>query len=558
MTDWLETNTTLNGKPFSVDRYEFQRQIINDMHPNMDVMKISQVGLTECEIRKALAFLIRNRGVSLIFTLPNEKLYDKISKTRIQPLVAKDSVFNPETSNKPVRSKEVMQFGDSWLFVTGCTEGDATSISADAVFNDEVDLSPQNMLALFNSRLQNSDYKISQRFSTPTFPSYGIDMGFQSSDQHVRLIKCVSCNHWNWPEFNSLFITVPGLPSFVDQPIEIDDSMIDDIDVLNSFVHCEKCRTPLDLSDLASQEWVPRYPGRTHSRGYHITPFTTDRLPVSYILSQLLKYKKRDYLRGFYNTVLGHPYSDGNIRLEVASIEKCFTGQSTVPSVDSIQAVWVGIDMGQTCHIVLGKGNGVSDMHVFSFKSVHVDDVLETVKDICDTYNVVGGSVDRHPYEPTAQEIWKVSKNKILPVEYRGAKEVNLIFDALKDVSHGQVERTMMLDEVVRQIKTRHFPFSGYGQYRNTIIEHLRDMIRDEQPEQPATWKKLTGQDHYFHALGFLLTGPKLQEVIRIRNKEEIRTVAMVITADVKDRTENLPAFQNKPSTDKVIRGIYR
>jgi hypothetical protein len=110
--------------------YEFQEAILNDMHPNMDVIKCSQVGLTEVEIRKVLGFLKRNRGVSAIFTLPNEKLYDKISKTRIQPLISNDRCFNPDNATRPVRSKEVMQIDDSWLYVTGCAESDATSTSA--------------------------------------------------------------------------------------------------------------------------------------------------------------------------------------------------------------------------------------------------------------------------------------------------------------------------------------------------------------------------------------------------------------------------------------------
>lgn len=558
MTDWVCSNTTLAGRPFTVKGYEFQEAILNDMHPNLDVIKCSQVGLTEVEIRKALAFLKRNRGVKLIFSLPNEKLYDKISKSRIQPIVNKDKVFNPDSPTRPVRSKEVMQFDDSWLYVTACTEGDATSTSADAVFNDEVDISPQDMLVLFNSRLQNSEFKINQRFSTPSFPSFGIDAGFQASDQHLNLIKCVYCNHWNWPELARRFINIPGLPDHIEHITEIDDSIIDDIDIVASHVQCEKCKSPLELGDPSLRQWVPKYPGRSHARGYHVTPFSTSRLPVSYILTQLLKYKKRDYLRGFHNTVLGLPYSDGNIRLELDAINACFTSEMMIPEISRDLPVWAGIDVGQTCHIVLGTGTCAENMRAFAFKTIHIDKLVATVEQIDKDYNLVGGSIDRHPYEPTADEVMRKSKGKIIPVEYRGREEVKLSYNEFDDLTHAQVDRTSMLDTVVRVIKNRSFQMSGFQHFKSIIIEHLRDMVRDEQPEKPATWVKLTQQDHFFHSIGFLLVAPLIREIVRLHQKDEIRTMALIGVVDVKDGTKDLLGRKNKPLDSSINRGhIY-
>lgn len=546
MTDWIEANTTLRGKPFSVKDYWFQRRILDDMHPNMDVIKCSQVGLTEGQIRKALAFLKRNRGVSLIFTLPKEDMFKRVSKTRVKPIVDKDKVFNTEEDVGSVRSMDLMQFGDSFLYLTGCTEGDATSIPADAVFNDEVDLSPQNMLALFQSRLQGSDFKINQRFGTPTFPQFGIEMGFAASDQHVYLVKCDSCGHWNWPEFTWNFIVVPGAPNNLEGPVDLDESMQDDLDIEGSYVKCEKCHSPLDLGREDNREWVARFPGRTHARGYHVTPFSTGKLPVSYIITQLFKYKKRDYLRGFYNTVLGLAYSDGNIRLDREVIMACFTANMSPPPIDPSDPVWIGIDMGQTCHITVGIGDSPENVHVVRWLEVHVDDVVRTVKDLCETYNVIGGAVDRHPYEPTADEIFEVSNGRVVPVEYRGQKDVNLVYDEFKQLSRAQANRTALLDLVPRAIKNRHVAFSGYGHKREMIIEHLRDLVRDEKPETPASWQKLTGDDHYFHSLGFLLYAFRLREVIRAQYKEDVRTMLTIGKTNFGEPIPGLLGRKNK------------
>lgn len=517
MGEWLCQNTTLRGRPFSFNRYPFQRRIADDMHPNMDVIKPSQVGLSEIQIRKSLGFVARNRGTTLIFTMPNEKMFKRMSTTRIKPLVEEEKVFNLETrtGEKPTRSMGLYQVGTSFMFVTGATEGDATSISADAVMNDEVDLTDQQMLALFNSRLQNSDYKLNQRFSTPTFSNFGVDKGFAVSDQHSYLCKCDACGHWNDPIFRPQFIEIPGLPDDLNSLTEIDEQMIDDgrIDLVNAYVKCERCHAALDLGREGNREWVAKYPSRTHHRGFRVSPFSTSRLSVEYIVTQLLKYKSRDYLRGWHNTVLGEAYTDGNSRLSDADIDACFTGRMEVPEVDPTAPTWLGIDMGQTCHLIVGQGNSAEDMHCIRFMEVPIKELSETVKDMLGTYNVIGGSCDRHPYTPSADELWEISQGKIIPVEYRGQKPVNLIKDQVTEqVTHAQMNRTLLLDQVAGAVRRKKVRFSGYGGQKSIITDHLKDMVRDENPETEAKWVKLTGNDHYFHAAGFLLAGVKLKE----------------------------------------------
>lgn len=494
---------------------------------------------TEVQIRKALAFLVRNRGTKGIFTLPNEPLMDKVSQTRIQPITERDKVFNTEQDKKAVRSKTIMQFGDSFLYVTGCTEADATSTSADFVMNDEVDISPQDILALFNSRLQDSDWKINQRFSTPTFPSFGIDLGFSSSDQKVYMAKCEACNHYNVPEFSRQFCHIPGLPDYIENLDEIEDSLANELDLENAYVCCEKCGYRLNLGDESLRQWVPKYPGRKRLRGYHVTPFCTDRLPLSYLIQQLGKYKKREYKRGFYNTVLGEGYSDGNIRLDESAIRACMTEFSRMPDVGSDVPLSVGIDMGQTCHLTLAAG-GENNLDVVLFEAIPVDLIVDRSKEICAKYNVVRGAVDRHPYEPTADEIMRVSDGKIIPTEYRGTAELNVVKNKFGQVTHAQVNRTMHLDAIASDIRNRRCSFSGYGHYKTTVVEHLRDMVRDEQPEKPAEWKKLTGNDHFFHSLAFTKSSFKIKELVAQVTQEEIRTMTMYTTVKVETNTDGL------------------
>lgn len=512
--DWMCANTSLQGKKFSFARYPFQKAIADDMHPNLDCIKPSQVGLSEVQIRKVLTILARNPGKTAIFTLPNDKMFERMSTTRIKPLVEEERVFNMSGGaggSKPVRSKGLLQIGKSFLFVTGATEGDATSISADIVFNDEVDLTDQTMLALFNSRLQNSDWKINQRFSTPTFEGYGVDRGYQASDQHEYLCKCPHCNHWQLPLFDKKFVDIPGMPDSLDLT-EIDESLIDagTINLLDAQVVCEKCRMPLDLGNTEYRHWVAKYPNRTHARGYRVNPFSTDRLSVEYIVAQLFKYKQRDFIRGWYNTVLGLPYNAGDVRLSDADIDACFTERMLVRKSSKTVPAWIGVDLGTTCHITVGEGYSLDAIEVCEFITVPAGRLLEEIARILGEYMVIGGTGDRFPYTPTANDMFRLSAGRILPLEYRGQKEINLLEDANENVMYGQANRTILIDEVVKAIRRGKIKFSGYGTQRSIIKEHLKDMVRDETPEQEAVWRKLSGNDHYFHSLGFMLAAVKI------------------------------------------------
>ena len=541
-SEWIEKNTTLKKRPFSFKGYEFQRKIVDDMHPDLSVIKISQVGLTEVQIRKALAFLTRNRGTSLIFSLPNEDMFTRISKGRVRPIVNEDKVFNKPEDAKSVRSAEMMQFGQSMLYLVPALEQAATSISADFVMNDEVDLSDQKMISLFQSRLQASKFKISQKFSTPSFPLYGIDLNWQASDQQLYMCRCDSCGHWQHPEFNRRFVNIPGLPDNIDKLSELVIEQKDDLDLINCFVQCEKCYKPLDLGNPRNREWVATHPSRRDSRGYRVGPFSTENLTIPYILKSLWEYKKNSYMRGFYNTVLGEPYSDGDIQIPIEDIEAAFTNDSVGRPLSEYQDLWVGIDVGEICHVVIGSGPGYENIDIVQMYQVKASELVSHVEDLCKKYNIRGGCIDRHPYTPTSNDVRDISQGRIVPTEYRGQKSLNLVMyvDDPEKVEHAQVNRTIFLDNFASRIKKRKMKISGYGQYRTVFREHLRDMVRSETPEKEATWEKLQGIDHFFHAAAFMLQSPELSDFIRFKSKTDQRSSILTLVANPQESKSQL------------------
>jgi hypothetical protein len=198
-----------------------------------------------------------------------------------------------------------------------------------------------------------------------------------------------------------------------------------------------------------------------------------------------------------------------------------------VPSINRWKPTWIGVDMGHTCTIKVGQGTSVNEVEGVLVENVPLGRVIERVVELCRTYNVIGGLCDRHPESQVAEDMREATGGKILPCEYRGDKEVNIIKDPLGKILYIQANRTMLLDKVAKAIRGQHITFSGYGLHENDIVTHLRNMVRDEQPEQPAVWRKLDPMDHIFHAVGFMLTAIAYAALDEGLNSLPLTTIAI-------------------------------
>ena len=518
---WISLNTKLAGRPFSYDGFEFQIDIVNDMSKNLSVIKPSQVGLTEVQVRKFLAILARNRGTSGIFTFPDERMYKKNSKTRIKPVVSQPAFSTTGLDDdKPLRNMQLYEVNGSFAHIMGMTEGEATSTPADFLFHDEIDLSDQTMIGLFQSRLQNSVHRVTQAFSTPTHPGFGIDARYNASDKRVYMAKC-RCGHWQHPTFTMPFLCLPGYhgEGMLD---ELDADGVSKIDLANSYVKCERCSQPLNLRDPSLREWVPELPSRL-ARGYKVSPFspTHGRLDITYILNQLLTMKQLDQLKGWYNTVLGETYSDGNSKLEPDMVRAIMKSPS-VPDISPTMPVALGCDMGKTCHLVLGIVTRQGVMP-FLFEQVPSGQIRQRIAQHRAKYNIITGCVDRLPYTPDANAIRDASNRTILPMQYSPAPNFSLKYDEYENIDHVHANRTQVIDAMVRDVRTRTMEMSGYGGLKEVVVEHLCDMVRIEVDERPASWEKLTGSDHFFHALALLLASVKVREIVGLLTPQEAR-----------------------------------
>jgi hypothetical protein len=457
---------------------------------------------TEVQIRKFLALLARGNAISGIFSLPNEKMATKTYNGRIKTVLDSDAIFNPATGSSPVRRRDQIQIRDSFGYITGCTDGDATSTSADFLMHDEVDLSPQDVLSLYQSRLQNSDMQITQRFSTPTFLGYGIDSFAKLTDQREYVVRCSSCNHYQIPRFTHDFIHFDRARFEVESFYDLNPEQIGLFDFDEIYVKCEQCHRPLDLGNPATREWVATYPTRLNARGYHVRPFSTSRLKPRYLFTQLAKNLEAGTPRHFANTVLGEPFTDANAEIQRADVEKCMQGAG-IPDIPDSTPVYMGIDVGFTCYITLHIENDAGLPEYVLFEACPHAHLETRVGELRRIYTIIQGAIDRFPFEPSASGLRDITNNLIMPVQWRGTAGLNPQKDELGNITHYSANQSLLFDNIHSQITQGKLVLRGYTHHRETLIGHLCDMIRIEQPDAETEWKKRTGADHFFHSMGF-------------------------------------------------------
>lgn len=548
-SEWIATNTSDPKNPtkrFSFKGYEFQKAIVDDLSKNKVVIKPSQIGMTEVQLRQAFAFLARNRGTSLIFTMPNDKMFERVSTTRIKPMIQREKVFNQgalDGSDRPTRKVGLYQIGGSWAYVTGMTEGDATSIPADFLSHDELDLSDQAMVGLYQSRLQNSRWKLTHKFSTPTHPKFGIDAAYQTGDQKEYMMRCQCCNHWQIPLFSLRHLHLPGYEG-PDDLLNMSVDTNERIDLERAFVKCERCHQPLDLLNPDLREWVARHPGRRTS-SWRVRPFATESLNLSYLLDQQQKAMLVDAsgaISKFANTALGEPHTDGSNQL-IDSVVRRVLGSPKRPEIGALVPMAIGIDVGRVCHITAGPivGDQVQPVLFEIVPAEGENGIVARVKELCERFNIVCGAMDRYPYTPTANEVFAASGGKIIPTAYHAGRMVDLVMDEFGVINYAKVNRTQVIDHVVRRVQREALKIEGYGDLAEVIIQHMCGMVRIEIDEQQPRWEKLpNGADHFLHSQALLCVSPRIMDVCRLQDQQpEQRTEFGIL--QIKPRSASMP-----------------
>lgn len=524
---WLEKNTTIAGRPFSFVGHEFQREIVDETHPNTAVIKPSQVGLSECAARLMLGFVAISPDTVGIYTLPTVNEALRFSKSRIDPVI-RSSKYLSSIIIGGSDSSSFKQLGTSQIFMAGTFGKALISIPTDFLVNDEVDFSNPEVLVtaesrLSHSRIYNEELElrgIRRKFSTPTLPQLGISALYDKSDQRKRLVRCKHCGHWFHPNF--LFnVVIPGHDGDMAEITYLEVQDLDDRGLLaKAQLLCEKCHGVITKENLRPdyREWVAEFPHVRHTRGYAVSPFDLPdyHTPTS-ILRKKLEFKEEE--GHFRNFTLGLSYADASNSVLPGVISENTELSPSYPDSTDAYGTVMGLDVGKTSWLTVGKPFG-DKLHIIWAEQIKIginqDDELYTkvllrmrqfrcVKLVCDAM----------PYTDTMLRIQRAfAPGQVLLCTYT-LTDVRAAISRVRESDYTlETNRTKSLDVLVKRLNTNKLKFAHLADSK-LMESHLQGMKRvdrfNSKNELVSEWLK-TGPDHYFHSLNYLNLASRMVE----------------------------------------------
>jgi len=480
---WVMDNNFINEnqKPFEFDMHRFMLQPYSDSSPDQVIMKSAQVGWSVAAILKSI-HAANFLKLNVIYVLPTRNVVNDFVRPKVNPMIDR----NPKIKEmvKGSDSISLKEVGDRWIYFRGSFhEGEAISTTADLIVADEYDRSDQGVLAVYQSRLQFSEYGWFWRFSNPSVPGFGVHELYQESDQMHWFVTCSHCEHEWFMNFEK-----GEKNHYIDEERQI--------------FACGKCDG--EISDNARQggRWIPRYPERGPKRvkgelegrrGYWIS-----QLMVPWISAKkILKQKKSMAIEVFHNFVLGLPYQSSEFLINRESILR-----ANVPALAEKRDVMIGCDSGKEKHWVMGNPSGV-----FAYgKTTDWADIERLVT----MYNATA-VIDALPDFTIPEELARKYPGRVYVHYYSPDNSASMEVSRRKEgVDFGvlQSDRTKLFDLLAADVTSGRMRFFQQPRDLEELIFHVEQIYRVVEPDTrgipKAKWLTKENQpDHWAHALAY-------------------------------------------------------
>lgn len=226
MRMWLieHIHRTDKDRKVSFDKNPQWKEIYEDPSPDVVLMASAQVG--KSLFGGITLFAAAELGLECGWVLPtdpkrNEFVHDKIERTIQNTQYYADRISEARgpdsTRTKHYRGRD----GKSTVlhFSTAASDKELVAYSADFMGVDEYDRCDRANLRLVPSRMNQSDYRLTLKVSTPTIPGYqpkdrsqsapdNIETLFLTGDQGNWYLPCPHCGMWQKPGFYENFVQV--------------------------------------------------------------------------------------------------------------------------------------------------------------------------------------------------------------------------------------------------------------------------------------------------------------------------------------------------------------
>lgn len=471
------------------------------------IIKSTQSGLTTAGLVKTL-HMMSEFGLNVAYSLPRDQDVIDLVRAKLNPMIMYSPYIDSLMGN--VDAVKMKQIGSAFLYFMSMTT-EPRMLSADAIINDEIDLSDPNHLATMPNRMDDSDWKLSLNYSTPTVKGYGVDALYAKSCQYEWMIKCPHCGKHqilNWGRN----IEVKGMKLNPDEVTYV----------------CRKCKGTMTPMDFLSGEWVAQVPDlENFHKGYHISQMMFYD-PFELYLHSV---DPNSSVQEFYRKRLGVPYSSGN-----TDINYDWLMENAVFSDAELEEgrLYIGVDQANTVSIVIimVKGDAIEVVFAEEFEN----DGWVELERLLKQHNFSGGVLDADPNRNTATKISQATDGLIKIADYhtriKGLYKVTR--DDEKKVEHVTIRRSQAFDNLMERIaKGDVYVSSEEGHtpaWAKLLFTHIGNLRRDVEEkntslgiEQKITWRHV-GPDHLAHALLYALIasldGGKNQVHVRYKGRK--------------------------------------
>jgi len=510
---WIEENTFLKGERFSFADHEYQLRILEETSENIVITKPSQIGCSELIARMMLA-RAAIEPLNIIYVMPTQTAASDFAKGRVNDII-NDSPYLSGLIDNSVDNVSIKKLGHSFIFFKGAAkDSQAISTPANIVISDEYNFASEVVVKQYLSRLNHSKRKEKIYFSTPTLPKRGISAMFDESLQHYRMVKCVHCGHWSWPNLPH-DVRVPGV-------VEIDWATLNKaklakMDYMKAYFACPNCGKAPDYSP-EYREWVCKNPNdRYEATGFALSPCD---VPAHRHASDLVK-ERTEYGRyvDFMNTACGLPYEDLESTYTYEELAACFISEKGGSNMMRV----MGLDMGLECACTIWAVNYDGLMILEHAEMIPIGSLDQRRGELTRQYRVSLTVADSLPYTDTVMRMQVYDPNLYGAVYVRSK---TMETHSLKRYEEKPAEGR----ELVRQVNINRDPAfdalmghlrSGLVKFavpemKETLIAHFMDMVRERQytsdNEMRYTWvKSAKGEDHLIHSALFGYIGAKMR-----------------------------------------------
>lgn len=467
---WIANNEikTEGGVPLDFKEHRYLIDIYRDDAPNLVEMKAAQLGLSTMEIFRTFwrAFY---RKLDIIYILPTFTDIKDFAGGKVSRMIANNAILQEWVKDKD--AVEQKQIGGNTIYYRGSwNETKALSITADWLVLDEFDRCKQEVLEMYESRLQHSKYGYKSIFSNPSAPDFGVHKYYQKTDQKKWFVDH-SC----------------GIQILLDENC---------IDYDRQIYACPSCYQEITDEERRLGRWIATAEGEEGWSGYWIPLWINPRVTAE----KIAEYKRTKTPEYFDNFVAGLPYIGGGNKIAAQTLIDCLSPNTN----DMTSRVIIGVDTGLPTYYVLANKDGFFHYGKCSDPATGRDPYLELENLLKRFPNSIlisdqGGDLSG------IRILQSKYPGRVFLVWYRADRKTQELIKWGEGEKYGEViaDRNRVIQLFIDEMRLKRVTFNGTEVEWNDYIIHWMNIYRTWEENtlgvREFKWER-QGPDHWVHA----------------------------------------------------------